>query len=250
MRAVDGPGPRPGPRDILVTGGATGIGRAVAARFTRTGDRVTILGRRRDVLESAAAELGPTVRPVACDLTDPDAVEEAARELPAAVDVLVNNAGSRDRQDRGAGLMAVLGRWQSDFDRNVMTAVLITEAVAGRLASPGGRVVTISSLAALRGNDSYGAAKAALLAWNHSLARRLGPDGITANVVVPGFVADTEFFGEISEAELARRATDTLVRRVGYPDDVAAAVEFLASPGAGYVTGEFLQCNGGAMLGR
>lgn len=237
-------------REVVVSGGGTGIGRAIAARFAEAGDRVTIIGRRGDVLAKAAADLGDRVRPLVCDLTDPAAVEQAVTALPERVDVLVNNAGSRDRADHGSGLAALRQRWLSDVERNVLTAVLLTEAVKPRLASPGGRVVTISSVAALRGNDSYGAAKAALHAWNHSLAGALGPRRITANVVVPGFVAGTEFFGPLAPEELARRAAQTLVGEVGRPEDVAAAVFFLASPDAGYITGEFLNCNGGTLLGR
>ena len=126
----------------------------------------------------------------------------------------------------------------------------MTAALEDRLTVPGGRIITISSLAALRGNGSYGAAKAALHAWNHSLAAQWGPRGVTANVVVPGFIASTEFFGDLPEGELARRAKQTLVGRVGQPEDIASCVSFLASPEAGYITGELLHSNGGAMLGR
>lgn len=134
---------------------------------------------------------------------------------------------------------------------NVLPAVLLTEALLPRLARPGGRVVTIGSVAALRGNGAYGAAKAAFMAWNHTLAQQLGPYGATANVVLPGFVSGTEFFGApADDEELARRRAQTLVGRVGEPEDIAAAVAFLASPEARYLTGEFLNSNGGAVFGR
>ncbi|MEY9872864.1 3-oxoacyl-[acyl-carrier protein] reductase [Streptacidiphilus sp. MAP12-33] len=237
-------------RTVVVTGGGTGIGLAVARRFTEAGDAVTIVGRRREVLERAAESLGATVRPLVCDLADADAVEALLKELPSSIDVLVNNAGSRETVP-GAGPHAVLARWRGDFERNVLTAVLLTESVRDRLAPGQGRVVTISSIAAVRGAGSYGASKAALHAWNHFMAAQLGPSGITANVVAPGTVAGTEFFGSrLDEAELVRRASRTLVGRVGEPDDVAAAVHFLASPEAGYITGEILHCNGGELLGR
>ena len=141
--------------------------------------------------------------------------------------------------------------WQADFAKNVLTAVLLTEALTPRLTRPGARVISVSSLAAQRGNGSYGAAKAALHAWNHSLAAALGPDGITCNVVVPGFVSRTEFFSPPPDtAELDRRATTTLLGRVANPEDVAGVIAFLASDDAGYITGELVQVNGGAMLGR
>jgi 3-oxoacyl-[acyl-carrier protein] reductase len=240
-------------RSIVVTGGGTGIGRAISIRFAEEGHRVTIVGRRREVLHATAEELrrdrGLDVTPVACDLADPDDVEAALEHLPAQVDVLVNNAGSRELAV-GAGPHGVLARWRGDFERNVLTAVLLTESLRDRFTDSG-RVVTVTSVAALRGGGSYGASKAALHAWNHSLAAQLGPQGVTCNIVAPGTVAGTEFFGSrLNEAELTRRAGRTLVGRVGRPADVAAAVLFLASPEAGFITGEILQCNGGELLGR
>lgn len=237
-------------RNVVVTGGGTGIGRMVARRFATAGENVVIVGRRREGLLSAAAELGPNVTPLVCDLADPDAVQAALLTLPARIDVLVNNAGSRETA-MGSGPHALLARWRGDFERNVMTAVLLTESVRDRLTPGEGRVVTISSIAALRGAGSYGAAKASLHAWNHFLAAKLGPSGITANIVAPGTVAGTEFFGSrLDEAEVSRRAARTLLGRIGEPADIAAAVYFLASPEAGFVTGEILNCNGGELLGR
>jgi 3-oxoacyl-[acyl-carrier protein] reductase len=240
-------------RSIVVTGGGTGIGRAISIRFAEEGHRVTIVGRRREVLHATAEELrrdrGLDVTPVACDLADPDDVEAALEHLPGQVDVLVNNAGSRELAV-GAGPHGVLARWRGDFERNVLTAVLLTESLRDRFSDTA-RVVTVTSVAALRGGGSYGASKAALHAWNHSLAAQLGPQGVTCNIVAPGTVAGTEFFGSrLNEAELTRRAGRTLVGRVGRPADVAAAVLFLASPEAGFITGEILQCNGGELLGR
>ncbi|MFF6956716.1 SDR family oxidoreductase [Streptomyces sp. NPDC008317] len=240
-------------RSVVVTGGGTGIGRAISIRFAEEGHHVTIVGRRREVLHATAEELrrerGLDVTPVACDLADPDDVEAALRHLPEQVDVLVNNAGSRELAI-GAGPHGVLARWRGDFERNVLTAVLLTESLRDRFTDSG-RVVTVTSVAALRGGGSYGASKAALHAWNHSLAAQLGPQGVTCNIVAPGTVAGTEFFGSrLNDAELTRRAGRTLVGRVGHPADVAAAVLFLASPDAGFITGEILQCNGGELLGR
>jgi 3-oxoacyl-[acyl-carrier protein] reductase len=240
-------------RDVVVTGGGTGIGLAIATRFAEDGHRVTIVGRRREVLHTAAQTLrtarGLDVTPVVCDLADPDDVETVLSHLPERVDVLVNSAGSRELAV-GAGPHGLLARWRGDFERNVLTAVLLTESLRDHFTD-GGRIVTVTSVAALRGGGSYGASKAALHAWNHSLAAQLGPQGVTCNIVAPGTVAGTEFFGSrLDEAELTRRAGRTLVGRVGRPADVAAAVLFLASPEAGFVTGEILQCNGGELLGR
>ncbi|MGW6917683.1 SDR family NAD(P)-dependent oxidoreductase [Kitasatospora sp. NPDC054939] len=237
-------------RNVVVTGGGTGIGYEVARRFAEAGEQVVIVGRRRAVLERAAADLGPNVRPLVCDLADPDAVEAALAVLPERIDVLVNNAGSRETVI-GAGPHALLARWRGDFERNVLTVVMLTESIRDRLTPGSGRVVTISSIAALRGAGSFGAAKASLHAWNHFLAAQLGASGITANIVAPGTVAGTEFFGpRLDDAEVARRASRTLLGRIGETGEVAAAVYFLASPEAGFITGEILHCNGGELLGR
>ncbi|WP_051966136.1 SDR family NAD(P)-dependent oxidoreductase [Kitasatospora mediocidica] len=237
-------------RNVVVTGGGTGIGFEIARRFAEAGDRVVIVGRRRAVLDTAAASLGGSVTPLVCDLADPDAVEAALGTLPSRIDVLVNNAGSRET-GFVAGPHALLARWRGDFERNVLTAVLITESVRDRLTQGTGRVVTISSIAALRGAGSYGAAKASLHAWNNFLAAQVGPSGITANIVAPGTVAGTEFFGpRLDEAEVSRRAARTLLGRIGETGEVAAAVFFLASAEAGFITGEILHCNGGELLGR
>ncbi|MFD5566312.1 MULTISPECIES: SDR family NAD(P)-dependent oxidoreductase [Kitasatospora] len=237
-------------RNVVVTGGGTGIGFEVARRFAEAGERVVIVGRRPGVLDHAAAELGPNVTPLVCDLADPDAVEAALAALPARIDVLVNNAGSRETVF-GAGPHAVLARWRGDFERNVLTVVLLTESIRDRLTPGSGRVVTVSSIAALRGAGSYGAAKASLHAWNNFLAAQVGPSGITANIVAPGTVAGTEFFGpRLDEAEVARRSARTLLGRIGESGEVAAAVCFLASEEAGFITGEILHCNGGELLGR
>ncbi|KJK56622.1 SDR family NAD(P)-dependent oxidoreductase [Saccharothrix sp. ST-888] len=237
-------------RNVVVTGGGTGIGYEVARRFAEAGEQVVIVGRRRAVLERAATDLGANVTPLVCDLADPDAVEDALAGLPEQVDVLVNNAGSRETVI-GAGPHAVLARWRGDFERNVLTVVMLTESIRDRLTQGTGRVVTVSSIAALRGAGSYGAAKASLHAWNHFLAAQLGPSGITANIVAPGTVAGTEFFGpRLDDAEVSRRASRTLLGRIGETGEVAAAVYFLASPEAGFITGEILHCNGGELLGR
>lgn len=240
-----------GGRTVVVSGGGTGMGRAVAQRFADAGDTVWILGRRRDVLERAASEIG--ARPYAVDLTDPVAVEAFAANLDnAAVDVVVANAGAGPASQAGDGLAAVAQAWRSTLDTNVLTAVLLVEALRPMLARPGGRIVLVSSIAAQRGGGgSYSAAKSALHGWAFDLAGDLGPDGVTVNVVVPGFVDGTEFFGgRMTEQRYQRLVASTLVGRAGEPTDVAAAVGYLASTEASWVTGQVLGVNGGAALGR
>lgn len=231
-------------RTAVVTGGGTGIGRAVALELVGLGCEVTITGRRAEVLAQV-----PGVRHVAFDATDPDAVEAALGDLPERVDVLVNNAGGvagRPSPD-GHGLKA---QWLANYQSNVISAVLVTDALAERLAD-GGRVVNIGSIAGRRGGGSYGAAKAAIEAWTADLAGTLGVRGITANVVSPGLIVDTEFFGDsMTEERLATLIGQTKNGRAGTPADVAALVGFLAGERAGHITGQVLAVNGGAHLGR
>ncbi|HEY3464906.1 MAG TPA: SDR family oxidoreductase, partial [Amycolatopsis sp.] len=216
-------------REVVVTGGGTGIGYAVAAAFAEAGDRVTITGRRENVLTEAATLLG--ARPVVFDAADPGAVEAALGELPGRVDVLVNNAGGNtDFLDgEGDGLAGFAAAFERNLRSNVVSAALVTHALRERFAD-GARIVTIGSIAAHTGAGSYGAAKAAVEGWNVSVAREFGPRGITANVVAPGLVGDTEFFhGKLSDRRREWLVGNTMNKRPGTPEDVAAVVAFLAS---------------------
>ena len=238
-----------GERHVVISGGGTGIGRATARAFALEGARITLLGRRADVLAEAAEELGARTHSV--DLTDPAAVHELVVGWSEPVDVLVNNAGGVARGEVG-DLAELAEQWLADYRTNVLTAVLLTEGLRDRLRRPGGRVILLSSIAALRGGGgSYSAAKAALHGWAFDLAAELGPEGITVNVVAPGYTADTEFFGGAMTDERHRRLVDaTLVKRAGRPEDIAETIRFLASEQAGYITGQIVQANGGALLGR
>jgi 3-oxoacyl-[acyl-carrier protein] reductase len=245
-------------RRVVVSGGGTGIGRAVARRFALAGEHVRIVGRREHVVAAAADELNgeagrEAVTAVAGDLSITADVERVASGIVAegGVDVIVNNAGGVG----GAitdGLGGIEADWEREYRRNVLTAVLLTSALEHALRRPGASIVNVSSIAALAGGgDSYSGAKAALIGWTLDLAVRLGPSGVRANVVVPGYITDTEFFGDrMTEERHHRLVARTLLGRPGTPEDVAGAVFFLSSQDADYITGEVLQVNGGALLGR
>ncbi|SFQ01904.1 3-oxoacyl-[acyl-carrier protein] reductase [Amycolatopsis arida] len=242
-------------RVVLVSGGGTGIGRAVAAEFAASGDQVVILGRRKDVLDRAAEEIDAVAIPA--DLVEDTEVERVRAEVAGRfgrVDVLVNNAGGNTEfgATPSQGIRGLSERWLGNFRANVLSAVLPTEALSDLLADDG-RVLFLSSIAAVRGSGtgSYGAVKAALHPYAFDLASALGPRGITVNVIAPGYIEDTEFFGDRLDEERRRALVDqTATGRPGTPRDVAATVHWLASPAAGHVTGQIIQVNGGAERGR
>jgi 3-oxoacyl-[acyl-carrier protein] reductase len=241
-------------RTAVVTGGGTGIGRAVAAALAARGDRVAILGRRAEVLEEAARELGVAWR--RADVTRRDEVEAAVgwvvAELGPVVDVLVNNAGGIRWLDPGAPLEKAERLWDEVMDANVKGPFLMSRAVLPHLRRPGGRIVNLSSVAAYSGRGGpYAAAKAGVVGLTYSMALDLGPEGVTVNAVAPGFIDDTEFFGGgLTEEGRQERIGRIPAGRPGRPDEIAAAVAYLTSPAAGYVNGEVHHVNGGWLFGR
>ena len=247
-------------RVVVVTGGGTGIGKAIAARFLSDGETVVITGRREHVLRDAAHELqsstSGTVRWHVCDVGDPEQVDGFtawfARHMAETVDVLVNNAGGTANL-RDDVSTAEAARYANDtLSGNLIGAFLMVHALGPRLRRPGGRIVNLSSIAAFRGGgDIYSAAKAGVVGLTYSQAGSLGPEGITANAVAPGVVLGTEFFGErMTEERRTRTVAQVPVGRAGRPEDIAEAVYYLASPAAAYVNGEVLHVNGGWLFGR
>ncbi|MFI9511230.1 SDR family NAD(P)-dependent oxidoreductase [Nocardia sp. NPDC052566] len=249
---------------VVVSGGGTGIGRAIIKQFAGAGDRVVAIGRRSDVLDRVVHEINAAmgsdlVSSVVADLSEPDATQRAAEtivERLGAVDVLVNNAGGNVEigapPETTSGVTGAAWHWLGNFRSNVLTAVLLTEALRGTLAQ-GGRIILLSSIAAYRGSGSgsYAACKAALHPYVYDLAEQFGPRGVTVNAVAPGYVADTEFFGgRISSDRERLLISQTATGRASTPQDVSNAVFWLASPEASQVTAQIVQVNGGALVGR
>lgn len=239
-------------RIVLVTGGGNGLGKAVAARFRAGGDTVVITGRNAERLARTAAEVD--VRPITCDATDPGQVARMADELGPDLDVVVNMAGGNtdfiEPDGQRTGLEQVHAAWRANLDANLLSAVLTTTAVLDKLR-PGGTIVNIGSIGAEYASTSYGAAKAALAAWTAGLSSEVGPKGLTANLIAPGYTAETDFFrGRLTEERRTRLIAATHDGRAGQPSDIAETTYFLASAGARHITGQTLHVNGGAHTTR
>ena len=245
-------------RIVLVTGGGNGLGRAVAARFLADGDTVFITGRNAGRVADTAAEIG--AKPVPADASDPAQVARMAAELGDDLDVLVNMAGGNtdftaaDTAGPAGGPIAELERmaaaWRANLDANLLSAVLTTTAVLGPLRA-GGSIINVGSIGAEYASTSYGAAKAALAAWTAGLSAEVGGQGLTANVISPGYIAETDFFrGRLTEERKARLIEATHDGRAGQPGDIAETAYFLASAGARHITGQTLHVNGGAHTTR
>ena len=239
---------------LVITGAGSGIGRAIALSAAGRGPLV-LVGRRREALQQTAdlvTAAGPSrAAPllVPTDLSDPGQVSALATALHGIpVQGLVLAAGGLGESPAGDGLAALAQGWEANWRLNVLTAVLPTAALRGQLVD-GGRVVAVGSIAGVRGGGSYGSAKAALVPWARDLAAALGPRRITVNVVAPGYVQETGFFGDAMTRERRQRLIDqTLTGRAGTPEDVAAVVCHLLDERSGHITGQTIHVNGGALL--
>jgi 3-oxoacyl-[acyl-carrier protein] reductase len=229
----------------LVTGGNRGIGRAIAEAFREAGDDVAVTYRSGEPPEGF---LG-----VRCDITDPDQVEAAFAEIEekqGPVEVLVANAGvTRDT------LLLRMSEedWNTVLDTNLTGTFRVTKRAAkGMLRLRRGRIVLISSVVGLLGSAgqvNYAASKAGLVGMARSLARELGSRGITTNVVAPGFV-ETDMTETLPEEKKAEYKAQIPLQRYATTDEVAAAVQWLASDQAGYVTGAVIPVDGGLGMGH
>ncbi|GGY40018.1 beta-ketoacyl-ACP reductase [Streptomyces xanthochromogenes] len=232
-------------RSVLISGGNRGIGLAIARHLAAAGDRVAVTYRSGEPPEGLFA--------VQCDITDTEQVDRAFGEVEkehGPVEVLVANAGITKDQ-------LLMRMSEDDFtsvlDTNLTGAFRLTKrASRAMLRAKKGRVVLISSAVGLRGESgqaNYAASKAGLVGFARSMARELGSRGITFNVVAPG-LTETSMSGQLSDEQLEGMKSQIPLGRLARPEEIAAAVAFLASDEASYITGAVVPVDGGAGMGH
>ncbi|WP_138465219.1 3-oxoacyl-ACP reductase FabG [Poseidonocella sp. HB161398] len=236
----------------LVTGASGGIGAEIARALHGAGATVGLSGTRVEPLEALAAELGERAHVLPCNLSDPEAVNalpKQAAEAMGAVDILVNNAGiTRDN----LFMRMSEDEWASVIEVNLTSTMRLCKGVLrGMMKARWGRIINISSIVGATGNPgqgNYAAAKAGVIGMGKSLAYEVASRGITVNAVAPGFI-QTAMTDKLNDQQKEAIMGQIPAGRMGSPEEIAAAVLYLASPEAGYVTGATLHVNGGmAML--
>jgi len=238
----------------LVTGATRGIGAAIAQALGAGG--ATVIGTATsdsgaEKISVALANANIKGCGLKLDVTDQAAVERALAYIEkeyGTVGILVNNAGIT----RDTLLMRMKEEdWQAILDTNLTSVFRMSRAVLkGMMKARSGRIISIASVVGAMGNagqTNYAAAKAGLIGFSKSLAREVGPRGITVNVVAPGFI-DTDMTKDLPEAHKEKLLVNIPLSRLGQPEEIAAAVAFLASKEAGYITGETLHVNGGMYM--
>jgi 3-oxoacyl-[acyl-carrier protein] reductase len=238
-------------KTALVTGASGGIGGAIAKGLHAQGATVGLSGTRREALDKVAAELGDRTHILPCDLGDPAATEELVKQAEAALgklDILVNNAGlTRDN----ISMRMKDEEWQKVLEVNLTAGFrLARAAMRGMMKRRFGRIIGITSIVGVTGNPgqaNYAAAKAGMIGMSKALAQELASRSITVNTVAPGFI-ETAMTDALNADQKARIMPAIPAARLGSPAEVAAAVVFLASDEAAYITGQTLHVNGGMAM--
>ncbi|MDE4132091.1 3-oxoacyl-[acyl-carrier-protein] reductase [Phaeobacter sp. QD34_3] len=239
-------------KNALITGASGGIGGDIARALHAAGASVALSGTREEPLQALAAELGERAFVLPCNLSDPEAVEalpKQAAEAMGSVDILVNNAGiTRDN----LFMRMKDEEWQSVLDVNLTSTMRLCRGVLrGMMKARWGRIINISSIVGATGNPgqaNYAASKAGMVGMSKSLAYEVANRGITVNAIAPGFIA-TAMTDKLTDDQKANILGQVPAGRMGESNEIAAAVLYLASAEAAYVTGSTLHVNGGmAML--
>ena len=238
-------------KTALVTGASGGIGAEIARQLHAQGAIVGLSGTRVDPLEQLKAALGERAHVLPCDLSDAAATEQLLKSAEAAmggVDILVNNAGlTRD----GLAMRMKDEDWQKVIDVNLTAGFrLARAALRGMMKKRWGRIIGITSIVGVTGNPgqaNYAAAKAGMIGMSKALAQEVASRNITVNCVAPGFI-ETQMTEALNEEQKARLMGNIPAGRLGQVGDVAAAVVYLASPEAAYVTGQTIHVNGGMAM--
>lgn len=239
-------------KNALITGASGGIGGAIATALHSAGATVTLSGTREAPLNELAAQLGDRVYVQTCNLSDKEAVDalpKQAAELMGSVDILVNNAGiTKDN----LFMRMSDAEWDDVINVNLTSTMRLCKGVLrGMMKARWGRIVNISSIVGATGNPgqgNYAASKAGMIGMSKSLAYEVATRGITVNSVAPGFIA-TAMTDKLNDDQKGAILGQIPAGRMGSPEDIAAAVLYLASDQAGYMTGSTLHVNGGmAML--
>lgn len=239
-------------KNVLLTGASGGIGGAIAKALHAAGATVALSGTRIEPLQALAAELGERAHVLPCNLSDAEAVTalpKQAADIMGSVDILVNNAGiTRDN----IFMRMSDDEWSSVLEVNLTSTMRLCKGVIrGMMKSRWGRIVNISSIVGATGNPgqaNYAASKAGMVGMSKSIAYEVASRGITVNCVAPGFIT-TAMTDKLNDDQKSGILTQVPAGRMGEPDEIAAAVLYLSSQEAAYVTGTTLHVNGGmAML--
>ena len=238
-------------KNALVTGASGGIGGAIAKALHAQGATVGLSGTRTEPLEALAAELGERAHVLPCNLSDKEAVEalpKQAAEAMGSVDILVNNAGiTRDN----LFMRMSDDEWDSVLNVNLTSTMKLCKgAIRGMMKARWGRIVNISSVVGATGNPgqaNYAASKAGMVGMSKSLAYEVASRGITVNCVAPGFIT-TPMTEKLTDDQKSAILTQVPAGRMGEADEIGAAVLYLASQEAAYVTGATLHVNGGMAM--
>jgi 3-oxoacyl-[acyl-carrier protein] reductase len=238
-------------KTALITGASGGIGAAIAKALHAAGATIAISGTRVEKLEELKAQIGANVHVLPCNLSNAEDVEKlipAAEAALGGLDILVNNAGiTKD----GLAMRMKDEDWQSVIDVNLTSNFrLCRAAMRGMMKKRSGRIINITSIVGVTGNPgqaNYVASKAGVIGLTKSLAQELATRGVTVNCIAPGFIA-TPMTDVLNDTQKTAILTRIPAGRMGGPEDIAAAVLYLASNEAGYITGQTLHVNGGMAM--